>query len=299
MARVSRNVLREERAYHTWQSLAKADPDSEHTGIPLEKMRFPSQDGQGSISVCIFESPGLNYLSKFIDYGPGRLGLRGSDLSAYRDTSFVPEPMPLQAFLDFAIGAAECIELLHSLQIVHGEIRADAFHMNVQTGKVTLINLGTGRLKSFEHGFSSSGWERMSNEVGAMAKLSFMSPEQTGRMPFEPDSRTDIFSLGVVLWTILSRKPAFEGDTPMEVIQAVLGRRLPSVSDVRFDIPDVVGRIINKATAKTISERYHSVSGLRYDLMEVRRLVSGGDSLEYCSLDLGTKDISQSFILAQ
>ncbi|PVH78381.1 hypothetical protein DL98DRAFT_462380 [Cadophora sp. DSE1049] len=299
VARISRNVLREERAYHTWKSLAKADPNSEHTGIPLERIRFPSQDSEGSISVCIFESPGLNYLSKFIDYGPGRLGLRGDDLSAYRDTSFVPKPMPLQAFLDFAIGAAECIELLHSLQIVHGEIRADAFHMNLETGKVTLVNLGTGRLKTFEQGFTSIGWERMSKELGSMAKLSFMSPEQTGRMPFEPDSRTDIFSLGIVLWTILSRKPAFGGETPMEVIQAVLGKRLPSVSDIRPDIPDVVGRIIHKATAKTVSERYHSVSGLRHDLMEVRRILGTDDSSQLLKLEVGTKDVSQSFILAQ
>ncbi|KAH7410649.1 two-component sensor protein histidine protein kinase [Cadophora sp. MPI-SDFR-AT-0126] len=299
VARVSRNVLREERAYHTWKSLAKADPNSEHTGIPLERMRFPSQDGDGSISVCIFQSPGLNYLSKFIDYGPGRLGLRGDDLSAYRDNSFVPESMPLQAFLNFAIGAAECIELLHSLQIVHGEIRADAFHMNLETGKVTLVNLGTGRLKTFEQGFTSIGWEKMSKELGATAKLSFMSPEQTGRMPVEPDSRTDIFSLGIVLWTVLSKKPAFEGETPIEVIQAVLGKRLPSISDIRLDIPDVVGRIIHKATAKAVSERYHSVSGLKYDLMEVRRILRTGDTLPLQTLEIGTNDVSQSFILAQ
>ncbi|KAG4439440.1 hypothetical protein IFR05_005087 [Cadophora sp. M221] len=301
VARISRNVLREERAYHTWKSLAKEDRGSEHTTPPLERMRFPSQDDEGPISVCIFESPGVNYLSRFIDYGPGRIGLqvRGDEFSPHRDTSFVPESMPLQNFLDFAIGAAECIELLHSLQIVHGEIRADAFHMNLDTGKVTLINLGTGRLKTFEHGLTSIGWERMSKEIGAMAKLSFMSPEQTGRMPAEPDSRTDIFSLGVVLWTILSKRPAFEGETPMEVMQAVLGKRLPAVSEVRLDIPEVVGRIIQKATAKTVWERYHSVSGLRHDLMEVRRIIRIGDSSQLLKLEIGTKDVSQSFILAQ
>ncbi|KAH7346267.1 two-component sensor protein histidine protein kinase [Rhexocercosporidium sp. MPI-PUGE-AT-0058] len=301
VARISRNVLREERAYHTWRSLAKADPKSEHTAAPLERMRFPGQEEDGPISVCIYESPGLNYLSRFIDYGPSRLELhvRGDELSPHRDTTFVPESMPLQSFLDFAIDAAECVELLHSLQIVHGEIRADAFHMNLDTGKVTLINLGTGRLKSFEQGLTSIGWERMSKEIDAMAKLSFMSPEQTGRMPGEPDSRTDIFSLGLVLWTILSKRPAFEGETPMEVIQAVLGKRLLSVSEFRIDIPEVLGRIIQKATAKTVWERYHSVSGLRHDLVEVRRILRTGDTSRLLQLEIGAKDVSQSFILAQ
>ncbi|KAL2069420.1 hypothetical protein VTL71DRAFT_14099 [Oculimacula yallundae] len=301
VARISRNILREERAYYTWKSLAKADPDGEHTGLPLERVRFPSLNEEGPVSVCIFESPGLNYLSKFIDYGPSRISLhiRGSDLLPHRDISFVPESMPLDAFLDFAIGAAECIELLHSLQIVHGEIRADAFHMNLETGKVTLINLGTGRLKAFEQGLTNVGWERMSTETGVMAKLSFMSPEQTGRMPGEPDSRTDIFSLGLVLWTILSKRKAFEGEAPMEVIQAVLGKRLPSVSEARIDIPEVVGRIIQKATAKAVADRYHSISGFRRDLMEVRTILKTGDTSRLLTLQIGVKDVSQSFILAQ
>jgi hypothetical protein len=126
-----------------------------------------------------------------------------------------------------------------------------------------------------------------------------MSPEQTGRMPLEPDSRTDIFSLGVLFWTILSQKPAFEGDTAMDIIQAVLGQRLRLISDIRLDIPEVIGRIIQKATARTVWDRYHSVSGLRYDLVEVRRLLGLGDSSQLPKWEIATKDVSPAFILPQ
>ena len=74
-------------------------------------------------------------------------------------------------------------------------------------------------------------------------------------MPADPDSRTDIYSLGILLWTMLIQQPAFEGDTLMDIIRGVLGRRLPLVSNIRLDLPDIIGKIVQKATAKTIGDR--------------------------------------------
>ena len=85
--------------------------------------------------------------------------------------------------------------------------------------------------------------------------IAYMSPEQTGRMSADPDSRTDIYSLGILFWTMLTQQPAFEGDSLMDTIRAVLGRRLPLISSIRLDIPDVIGRIVQKATAKAIGDR--------------------------------------------
>jgi hypothetical protein len=168
--------------------------------------------------------------------------------------------------------------------------------MNAETGGVRLINFGSG-LRTFEHGLTSTGWSTLSKEIGAKTKLSYMSPEQTGRMPAEPDSRTDIYSLGILFWVMLTQQPAFDGETPMDIIQAVLGKRLPSVSSMRMDIPDVIGRIIQKMTAKIIGDRYHSASGLRYDLTEVRRLLGVGDSASLKHWQIATKDVSSFFIL--
>lgn len=83
----------------------------------------------------------------------------------------------------------------------------------------------------------------------------------------------------------------------MDIIQGVLGRRLPLVSSVRMDIPDVISKIIQKMTAKNIEERYHSASGLRYDLSEVRRLLGAGEAAALKNWPIATKDISSFFIL--
>lgn len=94
-----------------------------------------------------------------------------------------------------------------------------------------------------------------------------MSPEQTGQTPIQPDSRADIYSLGILLWGVLVQEAPFRGRTPMEIIRAVLGEELPLASSLRPDVPDIIARVIAKATAKNAWERYHSVSGLRHDLV--------------------------------
>jgi serine/threonine protein kinase len=300
VARVSTHVLREERTYHICKDLTRTvDPDGNHIARPVDIMRLTSIQGdKGPVVVSIYEHPGPNYLPRVIDNGPawyraGKIGDRHEFGHEFKPDELVP----LRTFLDFAVGATECLEILHhGARIVHGEIRGDAFHMNPETGQVKLINFGSG-LRTFEHGLTSSGWSTLSKELGAKTKLSYMSPEQTGRMPAEPDSRTDIYSLGILFWTLLTQQPAFDGETPMDIIQAVLGRRLPLVSSIRMDVPDVIGRIIQKMTAKTIGERYHSVSGLRYDLMEIRKLLGDGNSAALKHWQIATKDVSSFFVL--
>jgi serine/threonine protein kinase len=302
VAHISVHTLRAERVYHNFKTLSStADRNGHHVIRPLDIRRFPSQYGHdGRVVVCIFESPGRNHLSQFVDYGPlwYNLYVVEDNLRSLHAKNFIAEQMPLQTFLEFSIGAAECIEMLHSQQIVHGEIRGDAFHMNKDTNRIRLINLGSGP-RTFEHALTSTGWSTISKDLGAKTKFAYMSPEQTGRMPMEPDSRTDVYSLGMLFRTTLLQTPAFEGETPMDIIQAVLGQQLPSVSSVRPDIPEVIGRIIQKATAKAVWERYQSVSGLRHDLVEVRRLLQAGDSARLLNWEIAKKDVCPFFNLPE
>lgn len=293
--------MREERAFHICKNLTRSvDPEGIHVARPIDLVRLnPLPGDKTKYTVCIYERAGNNHLPRYIDNGPAWYKVRkvGDAVETFRNSHEDNEPIPLEVFLDFAVGAAECLELLHNGQrIVHGEIRGDAFHMDIDAGTVKLINFGSG-LRTFEHGLTSTGWSALSKEVGAKTKLSFMSPEQTGRMPAEPDSRTDIYSLGILFWTLLTQQPAFDGDTPMDIIQGVLSRRLPKVSNFRLNVPDVICNIIQKMTAKTIHERYHSASGLRHDLVAIRRLLSLGDSESLQNWEIATKDVSSFFIL--
>lgn len=262
---------------------------------------LPSHQGdEATLIVSIFESPGRNYVKDLLDLGPAFLAPRfpdGSDVFGKSDATESQGRVSLSTFLDFAIGACECLELLHyGSRVVHGELRADAFHFNRDNGVVKLINFGSGP-RSFENGLTSSGWMTLSREIGVNYKLQHVAPEQTGRMPAEPNSRTDIYGLGVLFWIMLTGRPPFQAEIPIDIIQAVLGRRIPLVSSERIDIPDVIAKIIQKMTQKQMDDRYHSTSGLKYDLVEVQRLLGEGDNDGLAEFSIGSKDVSSIFVL--
>ncbi|KAI0837355.1 putative histidine kinase HHK1p [Hypoxylon sp. FL0890] len=302
VARVSYHVLREERTFHIAKSLiATADPEGVHNVKPIDLIRLSPQPGdRAAIIVAIYEHPGENYLFKALDLGPAFYYARKIEdrFEAYRKDDFsLDPPISLMYFLDFAIGATQCLEILHHGHgMVHGEIRADAFHFNIETNKVKLISFGSG-LRSFEHGLTSTGWSTLSKELGAKNKLVYISPEQTGRMPAEPDTRTDIYSLGVLFWMLLTQQPVFTGATPLDIVQCVLSRRIPLVSNIRTDVPDVLGRIIQKCTSKNVSDRYHSASGLRHDLQTIQKFLGNGDWKALKEWHIASKDISSFFML--
>ncbi|GAB1313271.1 Chk1 protein kinase [Madurella fahalii] len=302
VARVSYHVLREERAFHISKSLVSSvDPHGERIVKPLDLIRLPPLPGdRGTIIVSIYEDPGPNYLFRVLDLGPAHyFAEKHNDRweVCRSDSQALDPPISLQNFLDFAIGAAQCLEIVHHGQgIVHGEIRGDSFHYNLETNQVKLVSFGSG-LRSFEHGLTSTGWSALSKELGAKHKLQYISPEQTGRMPAEPDTRTDIYSLGVLFWCLLTQQPVFPGETPLDVVQGVLGRRIPSVTAFRMDVPDVIGRIIQKCTSKNVSDRYYSAGGLRYDLVSVQKMLSNGDSAALKDWPIASRDVSSSFRL--
>ncbi|SPO03892.1 related to histidine kinase tcsA protein [Cephalotrichum gorgonifer] len=301
-ARLSYQVLREERAFHIAKSVVtSADPEGEHIFKPLDLLRLnPYPSDRGPIALAIYQDLGPNAMFKLLDLGPAFYSCRkvNDQYRARIDPDFrLGPPIGLDEFLDFAIGATKCLEILHHDQgMIHGEIRGDAFHYNEETGKVRLVSFGSG-LRSFEHGLTSTGWLSLSREIGAKNRLLYISPEQTGRMPAEPDTRTDIYSLGVLFWTLLTQQPVFEGATPLDIVQGVLRMRIPNVSTFRKDVPDVVGRIIQKCTAKNIADRYQSVSGLRFDLLKVQQLLRHRDWGSLKELSIGTQDVSSFFLL--
>lgn len=252
------------------------------------------------ITVAIYKYPGHNALFDYLDMGPAFYRARKEGDSyriIQRDPSHVRPQIDLQHFLDFAIGASEALEILHHGRgMIHGEIRGDAFHYNAQEGKARIMSFGSG-VRSFEHGLTSTGWSSLSKELGVKNKLLYISPEQTGRMPAEPDSRTDIYSLGVLFWMLLTQEPVFQGENAFDIVQGVLGRRIPNVSTIRIDIPDAVGRIIQKCTAKNVTDRYHSASGLRHDLVQVQKYLGDGDLAALKDFVIAEHDVSSFFML--
>ncbi|KAJ5674086.1 hypothetical protein N7462_009525 [Penicillium macrosclerotiorum] len=294
VARVSTNVIRLEREFHMLRSVVQSsDPDCNHTIRPIDLIRLlPDPGDERTLLVAIFESPGHDRLRDLVTFGPASFvaGAKG-------DNNATPnEQIPLPAFFDFAIGACDCLEILHyGVKTVHGEIRGDAFHFCGETGAVKLVNIGNGA-RSFDN-VLSEGWSSVSRELGAKYKLQFIAPEQTGRMPTEPDSRTDIYALGLFFWSMLVGKLPFEGTDPVEVVQNVLGRKLTPISAKRMDVPDALSAVIQKMTQKAVHERYHTISSVKRDLSQIANLLGDGDSEALNNFRIAQQDVSSFFTL--
>jgi hypothetical protein len=96
---------------------------------------------------------------------------------------------------------------------------------------------------------------------------------------------------------MLCGEPPFTGDSPLDVMQNVLSKRIPPVCSKRMDLPTALSHVIQRMTQKNIEERYHSTSGLKFDLIRIRELLSEGDVLQLKSFQVGTKDVSCFFNL--
>jgi hypothetical protein len=295
VARISTNIIRLEREFHMLRSIVQSsDPDCNHTIRPIDLVRLQADSDQSkTLLVAIFESPGHDRLRDLVTFGPASFaaGSRGEG-----NNSTPNEQVSLQAFFDFAIGACDCLEILHyGLKTVHGEIRGDAFHFSAETGAVKLANTGNGA-RSFDN-VLSDGWSSVSRELGAKYKLQFIAPEQTGRMPTEPDSRTDIYALGLFFWSMLVGKLPFEGNDPVDVVQNVLGKRLIPVSGKRMDIPDALSAVVQKMTQKVVHDRYHTISSVKRDLTTIVKLLGDGDSEALNNFQVAQGDVSSFFTL--
>lgn len=295
-ARISTHVLKLEREFKQMKQVAKDfDPSHEHILRPVDTFKLPTPPGNyPTMLVCVYKYPGHNRLRDFMTFDPALFALRTTKPTA---DGTVDDLVPLQSFLDFAVGACESLELLHhGANRIHGEIRQDTFHWSQEQNTVRLMNIGNGP-RAFENLLSSSGWAVMSKELGVKNKLAFIAPEQTGRLAAEPDSRTDIYGLGILFWSLLTGRSAFDAEAPIDIIQKVLSSRLPLVSSLRMDVPDAISHVVQKMIQKQMDERYNSVNGLKHDLIELQKLLGEGDRSKISAYQVGRRDVSSFFIL--
>jgi eukaryotic-like serine/threonine-protein kinase len=151
----------------------------------------------------------------------------------------------------------------------------DIIHRDVKPSNIMVIKGGIAKITDF-------GIARMTaSSVKTMTGLilgspRYMSPEQViGR---DLDYRTDIFSLGVVLYESLTGVPPFDGDNVNAIMYATVNTAPIPPSQLNPGVPEILDLIVAKALAKAVDERYKSMRELAHDLNEVRRQLSGGPS---------------------
>jgi serine/threonine protein kinase len=169
------------------------------------------------------------------------------------------QPLDLAFSLRLAISLSRAIDHLHQRDIIHKDIKPANVLVNSVTGQCWLRGfLIASRLPR----------ERQAPEPPEFiaGTLSYMAPEQTGRMNRSIDSRSDLYSLGVTLYEVLTGSLPFTASDPMEWVHCHIARQPVSPSERLKSVPATVSAIIMKLLAKTAEERYQTAAGAESDL---------------------------------
>ena len=184
--------------------------------------------------------------------------------------------LPLDELLELGIEIADALEAAHAEGIIHRDIKPANIFVT-KRGRAKVLDFGLAKLvpKGIT-GADSEGVQSDSNSiVGIISGTpSYMSPEQVRGDGL--DSRTDIFSLGLVLYEMATGRQAFSGGTGGIVIEAVLTRPPAPVRSINPDIPQRLEEIIDKALHKNRDQRYQHAADLGADLQRLKREIDSG-----------------------
>ena len=204
------------------------------------------------------------------------------------ESMFRNERPSLERFLDVAIRMAAAIAGVHRHSVIHKDIKPH--HFLVCDDHIKLIDFGIATRLSSE--------TQMARSASLLdGTLAYMSPEQTGRMNRSLDRRTDLYSLGVSLYQLLTGRLPFEASDPLQLVHSHIARAPRPVRVLSPDVPQQVDDIVLKLMAKGAEDRYQSASGLKADLEEcLARLRRTGD---VGAFPLGRSDASGELSIPQ
>jgi eukaryotic-like serine/threonine-protein kinase len=164
--------------------------------------------------------------------------------------------------IDYVLQACEAVAEAHALGVIHRDLKpANLFLARRADGSplVKVLDFGVSKAIATDSGSQGPASPSLTAAQSLLGSPAYMSPEQA-RRPKTVDIRTDVWSLGIVLYEFLSGHTPFPGDAPLEVLTAAVSDPMPSLVAVRPDVPRELEAVIAKCLEKKADDRYQSVA---------------------------------------
>ncbi len=184
--------------------------------------------------------------------------IKGKELrdivGAHRDA-----PMPIDDVLNYANQIAEGIQAAHEKDVTHRDIKS-ANIMITDKGQVKIMDFGLAKVR---------GGAQLTEEHSIIGTAAYMSPEQARGE--RVDHRTDIWSMAVVLYEMITGELPFKGDYQQAVLYSIVHEDPEPITGMRNDVPMELERIVGKAITKSPEERYQQIEEMLIDLKSVKK----------------------------
>lgn len=198
-------------------------------------------------------------------------------------------PVPVGEVLPIAHALATALAAVHASDIVHKDIKPENILLNRVTGEVRLTDFS---ISSRIDGRANAKASRLIE-----GSLPYMPPEQTGRMNRAVDGRSDLYSLGVVLYQLLTGRLPFEARDALEWAHCHIARAPRPIAEIEPKVPMMLSAIVLRLLAKLAEDRYQTAAGLTHDL--ARCLDSWRETGDIPPFPLGERDASDRLRVPQ
>ncbi len=196
---------------------------------------------------------------------------------------------PLEATL-IALATARILSRLHDAGLIHKDINPSNIIRNRSSDRVDLVD--------FELASELGQEDAAATATTALeGTLSYIAPEQTGRMNRAIDYRADFYGLGATLFALLTGRPPFTADDPLALVHNHLAVAPPSVTDLVPDVPEQLARIVARLLRKAPEERYQSSQALIADLETCFEALRSGTAIP--NFEPGAADIPATLQIPQ
>ncbi len=185
------------------------------------------------------------------------------DGNTLRDYLFERGSLSVDEVLRFVIPVVSALAEAHSLGIIHRDIKPENILIS-KDGRVKIADFGLAR------GAQLGSTQTVESSV-VLGSVSYLSPEQVQRGI--SDARSDVYSLGIVLFELLIGRKPFDGDTPIQIAYKHVNDRVPSVRSIKPEIPESIDQLITQATSPNPDQRFKDARELLNALRNIQESI--------------------------